>query len=113
VQVEVEVSARCDLEPTVHAALYRISQEALNNVVKHAQAGRVLVEMTCEEEAGGKRRASLRICDDGRGFDPSSVPPESLGLDIMQERAEAIGATLTIETGLACGTAVSLAWLED
>ena len=52
----------------------------------------------------------MRISDDGRGFDPQSVPPESLGLGIMRERAEAIGATLAIGSEVGRGTEVMVKW---
>jgi len=114
IPVEVVVLGRCELPPAVHSALYRIAQEALNNVVKHAQAQGVTVTLTCAElETGGSERVKLQVADDGRGFDPSLVPPESLGLDIMQERCEAIGASLAIETELGCGTTISVAWGEE
>ena len=55
-------------------------------------------------------RVELRISDDGRGFDPQGVPPESLGLGIMRERAEAIGAALRIKSQVGQGTQVVVAW---
>ncbi|HEY76314.1 MAG TPA: GAF domain-containing protein [Thermoflexia bacterium] len=107
VLVAVEVEGECDLPPEVKIALYRIAQEALNNVAKHAGASRVEVRLRCEPG-----RVSLCICDDGRGFDPKSVLPESLGLGIMRERAEAVGATLTVESGAGEGTRVVVVWAE-
>jgi len=55
----------------------------------------------------------LHISDDGRGFDPEGIPPESLGLGIMRERAEAIGATLKVESEIGYGTEVMVVWTED
>jgi len=52
----------------------------------------------------------LRISDDGRGFNLESIPPESLGLGIMRERAEAIGATLAIGSEVGRGTEVTVVW---
>ena len=113
IPVEVSVLGRCELPPVAHAALYRIAQEALNNVVKHAQAQSVTVTLTCPDPArDGRQAAVLQVCDDGRGFDPEGVPPESLGLDIMRERSDAIGAALSIVTELGCGTAVTVTWGE-
>jgi signal transduction histidine kinase len=54
----------------------------------------------------------LCISDDGSGFDPHSVPTERMGLGIMSERAEAIGATLEIESQVGQGTRVTLVWKE-
>ena len=55
----------------------------------------------------------MHISDDGRGFDPEGIPPESLGLGIMRERAEAIGATLKVESEIGYGTEVMVVWTED
>jgi len=55
----------------------------------------------------------LRVHDDGRGFDPESIAPESLGLGIMRERAEAIGASLRLESRPGEGTEVVVVWEED
>ncbi len=52
----------------------------------------------------------LSIADDGRGFDPAAVSPDSLGLDIMRERAETIGAELTIHSQIGQGTRVTISW---
>jgi len=107
VPVAVKMEGDCPLPPEVKVALYRIAQEALNNVAKHAGAGRAEVRLRCEPG-----RVSLCISDDGRGFDPESVPPESLGLGIMRERAEAVGAVLEIESRAGKGTRVVVAWVE-
>ena len=114
VPVSVEVEGECALPPEVKVALYRIAQEALNNVAKHAAASQATVSLRClsphpspTREGGG---VELRISDDGRGFDPQGVPPESLGLGIMRERAEAIGAALRIKSQVGQGTQVVVAW---
>jgi len=115
VPVSVEVEGECALPPEVKVALYRIAQEALNNVAKHAAASqaavslRYLLPSPCQGEGPGVR-VELRISDDGRGFDPQGVPPESLGLGIMRERAEAIGAALRIKSQVGQGTQVVVAW---
>jgi nitrate/nitrite-specific signal transduction histidine kinase len=54
----------------------------------------------------------LSISDDGRGFDPTHIPLERLGLGIMQERAQAIGAFLTIESQPGHGTQVTVLWKQ-
>jgi signal transduction histidine kinase len=112
VPVSVAVSGDCRLPSDVHVALYRIAQEALNNVVKHARATQAEVSFRCAALAGGGNGADLDIWDDGRGFDPGRVGPDHLGLGIMRERAEAIGAHLQIETEAGNGTRVSLSWKE-
>ncbi len=50
------------------------------------------------------------ISDDGRGFDPEDVPPESLGLGIMRDRVKAIGATLDIDSKVGHGTQIVVVW---
>jgi len=93
------------LPPEVKVAFYYIAQEALNNVIKHARARHVTV--TCSAGAAG---ATLAVQDDGQGFDPHHVTAEHLGLAIMRERADAIGATLAIESAAGRGTMVRVQW---
>jgi signal transduction histidine kinase len=93
-----EMSPR--MEPECEMAFFRIAQEASANVLKHAHARRV--ELTLRQKGAA---VSMRIEDDGIGFDPGARLPglPSLGLTIMRERAEAIGAVLTIESLHGCG----------
>lgn len=108
VPVTVEVEGDCSLLPEVKVALYRIAQETLNNVAKHAGASQATVSLRCQP-----KQVELRVNDDGRGFDPEDVAPESLGLGIMRERAEAIGATLTVESEIGRGTEVMVTWTDE
>ena len=96
------------LPPDVHVAFYRTAQEALNNVVKHSRANRVEIGLRHVPETG----VELVVRDDGRGFDPGEVLSDGLGLGIMRERAQAIGALLVVESELGCGTRVRLMWAE-
>ena len=94
------------LEPAVETALYRIVQEALTNVVRHAEATRVDVLLT-------RRTGDLAVIveDDGAGFDPAEVmsrPEGCLGLRGMQERAVLIGGQLTVGAEPGQGTTVSV-----
>ena len=111
--LDVEV----DVEPVTlpghaEAALYRIAQEALQNVVRHAEASTVTVQL--RDDDGLVR---LVIADDGRGFDPDPVaspdggddPARGYGLVGMRERAELIGATLTVASRPGRGTRVEVA----
>lgn len=95
------------LSPTVELALYRIAQEALSNVERHAAAQRVAVGV--DFEAGGLR---LLIKDDGVGFAPSAPPggvrSPSLGLPGMTERAHLIGSRLIIHSDPGVGTTVDV-----
>ena len=88
-------------------ALYRIAQEALNNVAKHAAATEVSVRL--RSEAG---QTTLSIEDDGRGFDATEALPDQMGVRIMRERAEAIGAALEINSDPDHGTQVRVRWEE-
>ena len=72
--------------------LYRITQEAVTNAVRHGKARHISVQL--HVEAG---RAQLAITDDGQGFDPRSVLPTSTGLKIMRFRAQIVGGYLTVD----------------
>jgi signal transduction histidine kinase len=95
------------LSPTVELALFRIAQEALSNVERHANAHRVAVGM--DFEAGGLR---LLVKDDGMGFAasdrPDGVRSPSLGLPGMTERAHLIGSRLVIHSQPGLGTTVDV-----
>jgi signal transduction histidine kinase len=88
--------------------LYRISQEALHNVVKHAAARQVTVSI---EHAGAGIR--LRIADDGKGFDAASVPEGHLGLAGMRARAEKIGASFAMISRTGLGTTIEVGVPEE
>jgi signal transduction histidine kinase len=112
IPVEVEIKACSDLPPEARLAFYRIAQEALNNVSKHSNAGLAKVVLSCEEEDGA-RQVTLVIEDDGVGFDLRDSRAASLGLGIMAERAEAIGATLEVASSPGEGTRVAAVWVAD
>ncbi|HUS84946.1 MAG TPA: GAF domain-containing protein, partial [Anaerolineales bacterium] len=106
IPVDLQVDGECDFTPEVKVVLYRIAQEALNNVAKHSKATRAAIRLLCEEQ-----KVELTIEDDGIGFDIGSVPPDHLGLRIMRERAESIGAELAIESGQNEGARITLTWM--
>jgi PAS domain S-box-containing protein len=104
--VTIEASIERRLPPSVETALYRILQETLTNVSKHAQAGHVSVRF--QHDA---RTISCSIEDDGIGFDPSHVCPRDkagLGLIGIRERLAALGGVLSITTGLGLGTTLEM-----
>jgi signal transduction histidine kinase len=103
--ITLEIEGECLLPPEVQVSLYRITQEALNNIGKHARAEAALVQLHCRPD--GLR---LLIRDNGRGFDPAQVSSEHLGLDIMRERAQAIGACLDLRSAPGQGTQIELSW---
>ncbi len=107
IPVGLEVDGGAELPPDVAVALYRVAQEALNNVVKHADADSARVTLReCGREGRG---LELAIVDDGRGFDVQATSSGRLGLRIMAERAEAIGARLEV-TSDHDGTRVCAVW---
>jgi len=94
------------LPPEVKEVFYRIAQEALSNITKHARATDVLLKLT---EIG--ERVELCISDDGRGFDTDqSAASYGFGLAIMRERAESIGASFDVHSQPGKGTEVRLVW---
>jgi signal transduction histidine kinase len=107
VKVSLTVEEQRSLPPEVQIALYRMTQEALNNVTKHARATQVTVSLRSQPEG-----VELRIKDDGRGFDPARIKPSRLGLDILRERAEAIDATLQITSQADQGTEIAVIWSD-
>ncbi len=99
--VTSDLSERLPL--ALEEVLYRISQEALHNVVKHAAARQVTLSI--DRPADGVR---LRIVDDGRGFEAATVPDGHLGLAGMRARAEKIGAFLEVTSKPGTGTTVEV-----
>jgi signal transduction histidine kinase len=106
--VDVSVEGTFILPPDVQVAFYRIAQELLNNVAKHAQASRVTVRLT--EVAG---QVLLRVSDDGKGFDLQSMSSGHMGLGIIRERAAAIGATMEVDSRPGGGTVADIFWSGD
>ncbi len=106
VTVDVQDEEEYPSPPTeVHIALYRIAQEALNNITKHARAKQVKLKLQREPD-----RITLSIIDDGRGFDHGNIPQGHFGIVIMKERAKEVGARLTIESQIEGGTQVTATW---
>lgn len=105
VRHQIEVECRLGEEPEVSLeakeALYRIAQEALHNVAKHARARRVTLELV-----HGDGQVRLAVCDDGVGFDPGGPFPGHLGLESMRERAARLGGGLAVESSPGHGACV-------
>lgn len=108
VPVDLSVSGHCPLLPDVQVGLYRMAQELLNNIAKHARATRVNVWLNCQDG-----QVELLIVDNGCGFDRTKVPPERLGLGILAERAHSLGATLRIDSQPGQGTRASITWSSN
>ena len=107
IEIAVTVTDEYELPAEVKTALYRIAQEALNNVAKHSKAHTAHINLTYTV---GQVR--LTITDDGIGFDPGANRAKHLGLRIMAERAETIKATLNVETTTQQGTQITVLWMQ-
>jgi signal transduction histidine kinase len=117
-----EIALGLDLEPAprlrpdVQVTFYRVCQEALQNAIKHARPKHINVSLRMSPVVSAKRSGEwqgellLEVADDGLGFDTRSSRPEQMGLRIMSERAESIGAHLTVESRPGKGSRVALAW---
>jgi signal transduction histidine kinase/CheY-like chemotaxis protein len=107
-QFEVQGDAS-HLSPKLETALFRLTQEALNNIRKHAQAKHIWVNLSLAE----RRTAALSIRDDGRGFDLESAlraarARGSVGLIQMRERAERAGGTFSLQSAPGKGTRIEV-----
>ncbi|MCB1032680.1 MAG: GAF domain-containing sensor histidine kinase [Acidobacteria bacterium] len=105
---DIPVDLQLVNEPSLPAdtvvQLLRIVQESLTNVRRHSAARHVTLRIE-----GGNDRLSIRIVDDGKGFDPSTLPQSGhYGLAVMNERAQAIGAGLQVQSEVGKGTSVEL-----
>lgn len=107
IPISVTVTGEGKLPADVQVALYRLCQEGLNNIAKHAGASQVDIQLKYESDA-----VELRIRDDGRGFDPEQTPPGHYGLSMMRERATGVGATLSITSQSGHGTEIVIRWVE-
>ncbi len=108
IPVAVSVAKEIILPAEVQVVFYRICQEALNNIAKHAKASRVTINLMQAETA-----IELNIRDDGKGFDTEKTVSGHYGMGMMRERAEAVGAQLTITSQPGHGTELTLQWTKD
>jgi signal transduction histidine kinase len=105
ITIASEIEEPEQLPPDVKIGLYRIAQEALNNIAKHSRATEAFVRLTSHNG-----QVKLVISDNGKGFDLDRVVATSLGLKIMHERAQAVGASLKIASESGQGTQVTVVW---
>lgn len=105
IPVSVEIKGDGSLPPDVHIGFYRIIQESLNNIVKHSGATEVFIKLQLDQKV-----AFFAVRDNGRGFEPEKVKQDCFGLKIMMERANEIGAMLTIESEINQGTTIEVLW---
>lgn len=101
IEVDLDLCDEPELTIERKEALYRIAQEALHNIVKHAQASQVVLQLAWIDG-----RLVLRVQDNGLGFDPSQTFPGHLGLRSMRERVMKLGGTFQIESEPGRGTSI-------
>jgi signal transduction histidine kinase len=104
-EVDLRVTGAPRLEPEAEGEVFRIAQEALQNALRHARAGRVEVRLVADDGHLG-----LAVTDDGVGFEASDAELRGrrLGLTSMEERARALGGALSIESAPGAGTTIRL-----
>jgi signal transduction histidine kinase len=105
-QVELHIlGERRRLTPLAETVLFRVAQEALTNVARHAEVFSAVVDLEFETD-----RVSLQISDQGIGFDPSALPDSDLGWGLagMRERAESIGGKFELKSAPGSGTIVKI-----
>jgi len=105
VPVLLDIQGGCELTHEVKLVFYRVAQEALNDIAKHSGARQVDIHLECKAN-----QMILKINDDGLGFDPAAITPDHLGMVIMRERANSIGACLKVDSQVGQGTTVELDW---
>ncbi len=103
----ITVNGQGVLPAEVQVAIYRVGQEALSNIAKHAEAHSVEIILNQE-----KTSIELNIRDDGKGFIPEQTASGHYGLSMMYERAQAVGAQLSIRSQLGKGTELIFHWRE-
>ncbi len=103
--VSFQFSGHLGVDDAVEHEIYRVVQEALTNALRHAEADEVVVRLTAGPDA-----TLVEISDDGSGFDPKAegIRSHRLGLTSMEERAEAVGGTIEIDSSQSAGTTVTL-----
>jgi two-component system NarL family sensor kinase len=103
-QVDAKVSTgNHPLPARIETGLFRIAQEALNNIVQHAQAKHATLQLVTQPD-----RVTLTIQDDGHGFDPSTIPPGRYGLIGLNERARLLGGSLLLHSSPGKGTVIKV-----
>jgi nitrate/nitrite-specific signal transduction histidine kinase len=103
IRLDIEISLQ--IPPDVKVGLYRIAQEALNNISKHAGASQVVLTLRNQD-----KQLELSIADNGCGFDSCCISSDHLGLKIMSERSREIGVRLVVDSQVGIGTKIIAQW---
>jgi signal transduction histidine kinase len=106
--IDMDIQDNFDVDNEVKEAIYRIAQESLTNVAKHARASRVAMRLHHEEH-----QIELLLTDNGIGFDPDDVSADRLGVRVMHERAANLGLLLEITSQPGAGTVVRACWQKE
>jgi signal transduction histidine kinase len=101
VRADVELPDERRLVPELETTVYRVVQESLTNVVKHARASSIDIEVRCAEDA-----VDVSVVDDGIGFDTDATAEVGFGLAGMRERVELAGGELSVLPGADAGTVI-------
>ncbi len=101
IPIDFRVQGEREVPLEAEQALFRIAQEALANVARHSEAGQVEVDLVYTRDT-----VTLRVSDDGRGFDPSRNPGGGFGLQSMRERLVRLGGHVNVESAPGKGTRV-------
>ena len=102
IKVETVINGERSLPLDVEQVLYRVLQEALSNIARHAEADTVGLSLSTFPE-----RVTLIVADNGRGFETNAVSSTSYGLTGMQGRLGEVGGTLKVESTLSVGTTIT------
>lgn len=105
VPLHLTIEGHIDIPLDVKIAFYRVAQEALNNIAKHADATQVTLSLLQSAQT-----VSLEVRDEGIGFDVERARPDHFGLGIMRERAVQVGAELIIQSQPGQGTCIAMHW---
>jgi nitrate/nitrite-specific signal transduction histidine kinase len=108
IPIQLDIDEDLQIPPDVKVGLYRIAQEALNNIAKHAGASQVTLTLQSR-----RKGLELSIEDNGCGFNPSGVSSEHLGLNIMSERSKEIDARLVVDSRIGSGTKIVVQWESE
>ncbi len=92
-----------EVNPDLELVIYQIAKEAVTNALSHSRAQSVWVLLRQDPKG-----VELTVRDDGMGFDPTSIPEGHYGLDIMRERAEAVGADFELDSNPGGGSILTL-----
>lgn len=108
IPIDLNIQGKIDLPVDVKIGFYRIAQESLNNISKHADAEKVTISLVTQE-----KQVELIVEDNGLGFDTqTSSKTDHYGLRIMKERAAEIRATINISSKVNQGTKIHLIWMN-